>query len=262
MCVIIHNKKLSRRLTRDEFDSSWQRNPHWFWVMYSKDSRVIVKKSLDKEESFSLYNDAFDDANWGNVVTHFRMATHWPVTMDNTHPFYCGKDVNWWDMYLVHNGVLWYTDKNRPTWSDTRILAYSLSWKPKWYVVKQEWIDLINSLCSWDKILIMDSCWEVHYFWAQWVDIVEWENWIWASNTSPKPFFSSYGGSMKKFDDKDSTKKKSNPRNEDIRPQENTFVWVPKPEQETNEAFYYNWVLHCAGYYVDESGYVRYYNKS
>lgn len=92
MCVIIHNKPSSRILTKEEFTQSFNRNPHGFGLMYSKDEEIVVEKSLDLTESYKMYQKAYADCKGGNLVTHFRMATHGSIKLDNCHPFPCGLD--------------------------------------------------------------------------------------------------------------------------------------------------------------------------
>jgi len=261
MCVITHNKKASRKLTKEEFEAAWNRNSHGFGLMYSNGKQITVLKSMELEKSFEIYKQAMDTAKDGVVVSHFRMATHWPRTIANCHPFYCGKDEYGGDMYLVHNWILWFTSKEHPEWSDTRIFANLLSNLPNAYHKMDEYINHINKQCSWDKILIMDSRWNVFYFWKTGVDIVEGENGIWASNDSPTPrrSFTSY---FKRGDSHHEKKKDfSTSTGGGTIPALWTFVWVPSPQDEKENAgsIFCNWILHCNGYFINKMGYVQYY---
>lgn len=104
--------------------------------------------------------------------------------MANTHPFHCGNG-----KYLVHNGVLGYSsDKvGEEDFSDTRLLALTLekienglgsNWLESSIVC-----DFLNSTCSWDKILVMDTDGQVYYFGDSGVKSPCGQ--LWASNDSP-----------------------------------------------------------------------------
>lgn len=60
-------------------------------------------------------------------------------------------------MQLVHNGVLGFTSKANPDWSDTKIFATALQRFPRDYHKMEEYAEMIEKQLSWDKILIMDS---------------------------------------------------------------------------------------------------------
>jgi len=181
MCVIIHQPKGKRQVTQEEFGKSWMSNPHWFWVMSHNGEAVVIDKSMEVNDAYRKYL-AFHEAynSISDIVLHFRMCTHWSITLDNVHPFYA-----WHWNYLVHNWILWYEDKSRPEVSDTRILAetlakFSTNWV--WNPVIREMVDKI---CNWDKILVMTSGWIVFKFGQVGTYSADWE--LWASNGCPFP---------------------------------------------------------------------------
>lgn len=184
MCVIIHQARGKRQVTYEEFRSSWQTNSDWFGMLYfdTELEKVIAYKNMNMAQSWKEYDEVVNNYIDTDIILHFRMSTHWTTDLANCHPFPCGNS-----KYLVHNGVFGYHDTTRPTFSDTRLLAESLS-KYQW-----EWLDddiireMMNSICSWDKVLVMDSKWDVWFFGAKWV--MSEDEQLWASNTSP---FNSY----------------------------------------------------------------------
>lgn len=182
MCVIVHNRPNSRNLTREEFNKCWATNRDGYGLMYAKDWVVEVRKSMELDESYELYLEAMRTAPEGNVVSHFRYKTHWPISKDNVHPFPCGLDESMWVMHLVHNWVLGYTSKENPSWSDTRILATWLQRCPKGYHKLAPFQEMINKQLSWDKVLIMDTTWHVEYFGDEGIMV---DDGIWASNWAP-----------------------------------------------------------------------------
>lgn len=187
MCVIIHQPKDSRQVTYDEFESSWQTNPHGFGMMYFNKNRWIVsiEKSMKMKDAWEKYNNIFNEFEWEtDFVLHFRYSTHWSVGLSNTHPFPCGNG-----KYLVHNWVLGYmSDKQwEEDYSDTRLLAKTLESFDK--ESHDNWLenpvvcDFIQSICTWDKILVMDKDGGVWAFGAKWVSSPDGK--LWASNGSP-----------------------------------------------------------------------------
>lgn len=186
MCVIIHQKKDKRQVTREEFESSWYSNPHGFGMMYMHNGAVRTYKSMNMNEAYAEYNkistDFMDETDF---VLHFRFSTHWSIGISNTHPFHCGNG-----KYLVHNGVLGYSSTKpwEEDFSDTRLLAKTLetidgenTWNN--WLDNEVVCDFVNSVCTWDKILVMDTNGEVHYFGKKGVCSPCGE--LWASNESP-----------------------------------------------------------------------------
>lgn len=280
MCVLIHNKPNSRKLTRDEFNASWFRNPHGFGVMYSKDNKVVVKKSMNIDESFRLYEESYADAKWASVVTHFRFKTHGEITIANVHPFPCGKDKWGGTMWLAHNGVLGFTSKEYPSYSDTRILSLMLSRLPAHYVEMKQHVDYINELCSWDKIIIMDSRGNCYYFGASGVDVVGWEKGIWASNSAPivKIVRECYVHKFKREEEVSKTEKASTEEEVKLLVPETKkkiffrfpsrldsewrYLWIPsKMDEIWTDWAYHNGSLYGDSYYIDKNWFWHFYES-
>ena len=57
MCVIIHQPKDSRQVTFEEFQSSWQSNPHGFGLMYFHNGSVRIEKSMKMMDAWDIYNN-------------------------------------------------------------------------------------------------------------------------------------------------------------------------------------------------------------
>ncbi len=245
MCVIVHNRAGSRNLTYQEFAKCWGSNSDGFGLMYSKDSQLVIEKSLLLKDSYELYLKAMAEATDGNVVSHWRFKTHWVVSLENIHPFVCWMDSTGGTMGLVHNGVLGYTSKNNPTWSDTRILAHALTRFPRDYHKIAEYQDMINKQLSWDKVLIMDSTWHVEYFGAKWVTVDEG---IWASNWCPIIY------NMQQLAKKWVS---INWAPYDI----GKFWKIPTKKDETDSAYFYNGILYFDEFYVDRDGFVTEYQE-
>ena len=189
MCVIIHQWKGKRNVTYKEFSNAWSANPHWFGLMTFVDGRVCVDKAMKLQDAWEIYSSYAEEVGWQeNMVLHFRMATHWSINRSNTHPFHCGNG-----KYLVHNGVLGYTSKKpwEEDMSDTRLLAQALekfdsnpndNWLDNDVVT-----DMVHKICSWDKVVVMDTNGDVWFFGAK--GLMSSDGELWASTNAP---FSSY----------------------------------------------------------------------
>lgn len=194
MCVIIHQPKKGRQVTYDEFASSWQQNPHGFGLMYTVNWVVVTEKSMRMNDAFEKYFTAHNEyAGTTDFVLHFRYSTHWSIGIDNVHPFPCGGGKQ-----LVHNGVLGYTSSKKweEDFSDTRLLAKTLETinNSIWDWLESDVIcDFVHSVCSWDKILVMDTDGSVHYFGAD--GVMSSDGKLWASNSSPFDWLHSHSNS-------------------------------------------------------------------
>jgi predicted glutamine amidotransferase len=108
MCIIIHQRKGKRNVTREEFNTSWSNNPDGFGIMYHAYGSVLTGKALNIQDAWDLYQEALERGGTDtDYVLHFRMATHGEVTLSNCHPFPCGNG-----KYLVHNGVFGFHSTN------------------------------------------------------------------------------------------------------------------------------------------------------
>lgn len=247
MCVIVMNSKGSRKLTLEEFDQCWRRNPHGFGIMYSENDMVVSQKTMELESAFNLYNEVMELID-GNVVSHFRFATHWSVGIANTHPFDCGLDDTGGNMMMVHNGILGYSSKTEPDKSDTRLLCDILKRFPMGYIKRQEYVDAINKQLSWDKILIMSSNWDVSHFGADWVKI---DDGIWASNDAPRI----YKKTMTMIDIGREIKSSS----------KKMVLWefygIPSMKDEDDDRYFYNGILYGDEYIVNRKWYVEEYDE-
>ena len=190
MCVIIHQQKDKRQVTYEEFESSWQSNPHGFWLIYFNNNKVCIEKSMRMKEAWAIYNNLASELEWEtDFILHFRYSTHWSIGLDNCHPFPCGNG-----KYLVHNGVLGYSSTNpwEEDFSDTKLLALTLEKfdvnpNDNW-LYNQVVCDFVNSICTWDKILVMDTDGQVYRFGKEGIESPCGQ--LWASNDSP---FDMYG---------------------------------------------------------------------
>jgi predicted glutamine amidotransferase len=96
MCLIIH-KPANVKVPKDVLQGALHLNEDGYGIMYAKDGKLTVEKSLKASwlvERLSQLNDL-------ELVIHLRMRTHGKVDLDNCHPFTVTDDIG-----MVHNGII------------------------------------------------------------------------------------------------------------------------------------------------------------
>lgn len=100
MCIIIvanANKKISNRIIKQ----AYKNNPDGFGIAASVNGKVKVIKGLYKPNKIiKIYNQLRERAT-GDIVLHFRLATHGNITNSLCHPFRVNDD-----LVMFHNGII------------------------------------------------------------------------------------------------------------------------------------------------------------
>lgn len=100
MCVAILNKK-GVTLKKDLLKACWDNNNDGAGLAYPKDGRIEIFKELKSFDKFYDEYAAIREEYRGNMLLHFRIATHGAVTEENCHPFLVSDT-----LAFVHNGVI------------------------------------------------------------------------------------------------------------------------------------------------------------
>lgn len=101
MCIAILNTKKAGRLPKSHIKNSWDNNDMGAGLLWNEDNKLSVFKTYDYDEYISKYNELRDNANIGNIVLHFRIATSGYKGEHNLHPFLVSDTLG-----FVHNGVI------------------------------------------------------------------------------------------------------------------------------------------------------------
>ena len=108
MCIIIianANKKISNRIIKQ----AYKNNPDGFGIAASVNGKLEVIKGLYKPSKIiKIYNQLRAKAS-GDMVLHFRLATHGNITDSLCHPFKVNDD-----LVMFHNGII---DKQLVGWT-------------------------------------------------------------------------------------------------------------------------------------------------
>lgn len=100
MCIIIVANK-NKKIPNEHIKLASELNCDGFGMSASVNNKLFVYKSISisSDDIIKLYNSIRQVAT-GDIVLHFRIATHGNVTDSLCHPFYVNKD-----LVMFHNGV-------------------------------------------------------------------------------------------------------------------------------------------------------------
>lgn len=101
MCIAILNTKKSGRLPKSHIKNSWDNNDMGAGLLWNEGNKLNVFKTYEYDEYIDKYNQLRDNANIGNIVLHFRIATSGYKGEHNLHPFLVNDKLG-----FVHNGVI------------------------------------------------------------------------------------------------------------------------------------------------------------
>lgn len=101
MCIIIVANK-NKKIPNEHIKLASELNCDGFGISASVNNKLFVYKSvsINSDDIIKLYNSIRQVAT-GDIVLHFRLATHGDVSDKLCHPFYVNKD-----LVMFHNGVI------------------------------------------------------------------------------------------------------------------------------------------------------------
>ena len=101
MCIIIVANK-NKKIPNEHIKLASELNCDGFGMSASVNNKLFVYKSIsmNSDDIIRLYNSIRQVAT-GDIVLHFRLATHGDVSDKLCHPFYVNKD-----LVMFHNGVM------------------------------------------------------------------------------------------------------------------------------------------------------------
>ena len=101
MCIIIVANK-NKKVPNEHIELANKLNCDGFGMSASVNNKLFVYKSIsiNSDDIIKLYNSVRQVAT-GDIVLHFRLATHGDISDKLCHPFYVNKD-----LVMFHNGVI------------------------------------------------------------------------------------------------------------------------------------------------------------
>ena len=101
MCIIIVANK-NKRIPNEHIELASKLNCDGFGISASVNNELFVYKSIsiNSDDIIKLYNSIRQVAT-GDIVLHFRLATHGDISDKLCHPFHVNKD-----LVMFHNGVI------------------------------------------------------------------------------------------------------------------------------------------------------------
>ena len=101
MCIIIVANK-NKKIPNEHIKLASELNCDGFGISASVNNKLFVYKSIsiNSDDIIKLYNSIRQVAT-GDIVLHFRLATHGDISDKLCHPFYVNKD-----LVMFHNGVM------------------------------------------------------------------------------------------------------------------------------------------------------------
>lgn len=185
MCIAILNKK-NVTLKRDLLETCWDNNRDGAGLAYPNEGKMTVFKELKSFDRFYDKYKSIRSTYKGNMLLHFRIATHGAVAEENCHPFLVNEQ-----MAFIHNGIISNVGASKDK-SDTICFNEKvLQLLPPNFVDNAGMRLLIEEFIGNSKLVFLDV--EGNYTIYN-ESKGEWNNECWFSNQSykPKPSYSGY----------------------------------------------------------------------
>jgi len=180
MCIAIYKpeEKIISKATLQECYSS---NPDGAGFMFADDKQLNIEKGFFSFDSF--YN-AYKKHQNKKVVIHFRIKTHGEINKTNCHPFAVNNS-----LAFVHNGIISGLDGDK-TLSDTihfneQILQPLVNKWGNLALFQDPMINLLETRIGYSKLIFLDRHGN-HKIMNEHKG--EWDDGIWYSNNSYKPY--------------------------------------------------------------------------
>ncbi len=140
MCLSILNKRGSAKIPYAHFKQAWNGNKDGGGISYYKNKKTIIEKTMSNCKTFySLYNHAYNESD-GDILIHFRYATHGTISVENTHPFKIGANTT-----FIHNGMLPHMELRHEKHSDTYMLNEMMKKLPVGFIREEKSRNIIEN---------------------------------------------------------------------------------------------------------------------
>ena len=164
MCIIIVANK-NKKIPNEHIKLASELNCDGFGMSASVNNKLFVYKSIsmNSDDIIRLYNSIRQVAT-GDIVLHFRLATHGDASDKLCHPFHVNKD-----LVMFHNGVIrdsisGYNEHNKNE-SDTKAFVNNvLKNFKKGFQNNETIMNIINeTLGEYNKLCFLDNTGKTTY---------------------------------------------------------------------------------------------------
>lgn len=183
MCIAIYKPK-NNIISKETLAQCFKANSDGAGFMYVKDKQLHIEKGFF---TFDEFYEAYQPHEEKQCLIHFRIKTHGPVAAENCHPFEVNKSLG-----FIHNGII--SGFGSVDHSDTRDFNAKIL-QPlvaKWgnlSLFQPAIKSLIEARIGYSKLAFLDRHGNHHIFNE---DKGVWENGVWYSNSSFRPYVSTY----------------------------------------------------------------------
>lgn len=192
MCIAIY-KPEGKVISLATLKECYTSNPDGAGFMYAENKKLHIEKGFF---SFQSFYDAFKKHESKQTVIHFRIKTHGKIDTANCHPFAVNNAIG-----FVHNGVI--SGLGDADFSDTVRFNETIL-RPlvnKWgnlALFQDPIVNLLESRIGYSKLVFLDRHGN-HKIMNEGKGV--WDDGVWFSNTSYKPYVAPATTSVSGWDD-------------------------------------------------------------
>lgn len=164
MCIIIVANK-NKKIPNEHIKLASELNCDGFGMSASVNNKLFVYKSIsiNSDDIIKLYNSIRQVAT-GDIVLHFRLATHGDVSDKLCHPFHVNKD-----LVMFHNGVIsdsvsGYNEHNKNESDTTAFVNNVLKNFKKGFQNNKTIMNMISTFVGeYNRLCFLDSTGQTNY---------------------------------------------------------------------------------------------------
>jgi hypothetical protein len=177
MCIAILNTE--GKLSKKTIKNCWQSNGDGAGLAYVEQGKVKIHKEMKSVDKLYQFYSKLRDENKGNIILHFRIATHGRVDETNCHPFRVNDR-----LAFIHNGIISQTSKVKSDFSDTYHFNEDILKKlPHNFLSSVGIRELLADYISHSKLVFLDGSDNAYIINEQ---FGHWDGGNWYSNSSYK----------------------------------------------------------------------------
>lgn len=153
MCIAILNT--NGKLSKQTFKTCWGNNPHGGGIAWSDGNKVHTFKEIKSVSTmYTKYCELRDQFPDGNILIHFRIATHGRINETNCHPFKVSNK-----LAFIHNGMISSPTLGKsPDFSDTYLFNQLILQKlPKNFVNNEAILSMMADFIGYSKLIFLSA---------------------------------------------------------------------------------------------------------